>query len=68
LPVLNELAMSDDLTKKDFHDKTRVSGSEPHELKYWSQKWNVSEQELKEAIRAVGPAVKDLEKYFREPR
>ena len=33
---------------------------EHEQLRYWAKKWNVSEEELKSAIRKAGPLVKDV--------
>jgi hypothetical protein len=46
--------MSDDLTKKRPQDASKVNVHEAWELKYWCGKFGVTEQKLKDAVRAVG--------------
>lgn len=58
--------MADDKTKRDYHDRTRISTSERYELAYWKKKFRVSGQQLAGAVRAVGPSVKKVEKYLKE--
>jgi len=36
-----------------------------HELRYWSEKFGVTPDDLKEAIDAVGPMVEDVEQRVR---
>lgn len=52
--------MADDLGKKGAQDRSRINAHEDHELRYWSEKWNVSHEELKRAVRKVGPMVDDV--------
>ncbi|AKF11317.1 DUF3606 domain-containing protein [Sandaracinus amylolyticus] len=58
--------MADDPTKKGPADRTRVSTSEAHELRYWSEKFGVSHDELKRAVAAVGNSAEKVEAYFRD--
>jgi hypothetical protein len=46
--------MSDDRSKTGSPDRDRISTSEDYEVKYWSEKFNVSREELLEAIEASG--------------
>jgi uncharacterized protein DUF3606 len=46
--------MPDDLTKRGPADRSRISLMEPHEVQYWSDKFNVSKERLSEAVRKVG--------------
>lgn len=54
--------MSDDLTNRGPKDRDRVNTTEAWELKYWSTKFGVTEQQLKDAVKAVGPMVTDVKK------
>jgi hypothetical protein len=47
--------MADDKKKQGPADATRVNVSEPYEVTYWSEKWNVSPAALKAAVSKVGP-------------
>ena len=39
--------MTDDPTKKEVQDRTRINTSEDYELRYWSEKFGVSQDQLK---------------------
>lgn len=36
--------------------------NEDYEVRYWTQKWNVSREELADAVRSAGVMVKDVAK------
>ncbi len=46
--------MSDDRTKVGEPDRSFISLSEDHEVRYWTQALNVSEDRLREAVEKVG--------------
>jgi hypothetical protein len=52
--------MADDRTKTDFRDRDRVNVNEDYELRYWSEKWGVSAEELRRAVAKVGPMKGDV--------
>lgn len=58
--------MSDDLEKKIPQDATKVNVNETWELDYWSKKFGVTEERLKEAVKAVGTSADAVEKYLRK--
>lgn len=59
--------MADNKSKKDQHDRSKVSGSENYEIQYFKKKMNVSSQAVTGAIRATGSNDrKVLEKYLTE--
>ena len=35
-------------------DRSRIALQEEHEVRYWTHKWGISEDELTEAVNAVG--------------
>jgi uncharacterized protein DUF3606 len=49
-----EVHMPDDLSKKGPADRSRISLTEPHEVQYWADRFNVSKERLSEAVRKVG--------------
>ena len=53
--------MSDNKNKRGSQDKARINLNEDYEVKYWSERLGVSVKELKTAVEAVGPMVKDVE-------
>lgn len=56
--------MPDDLTKHGKPDATRINTRESHEVDYWTQELNVTEEELLTAVEVVGPMVKDVKKHL----
>jgi hypothetical protein len=55
----------DDKTKIGGQDRSRISLSENYEVEDWKQKFGVSTQELKDAVKAVGSNAKDVEEYLK---
>ena len=47
--------MTDDRTFKGSADRKRINTSEDHEVRYWSEKFGVSTDQLKAAVQKVGP-------------
>jgi hypothetical protein len=56
--------MSDDLNKKGPQDASRVNVHEEWELKYWSEKFGVSKDQLKKAVAAVGTSANAVKNYL----
>lgn len=54
--------MADDLTNRGPADRARVNVNEAHELRYWCEKFGVSESALKAAVDRVGPMAADVAK------
>ena len=54
--------MSDDLSKKGTQYRTRINTGEDYELRYWSEKFGVSQDRLKAAVQKVGNSVSAVEK------
>jgi hypothetical protein len=52
--------MSDDRAKKGSADRKRINTSEDYEVRYWSEKFGVSADELKRAVQKVGPMADDV--------
>jgi hypothetical protein len=50
--------MSDDKSKTGSPDRDRINLSEDYEVQYWTKELGVSEQELREAVKAVGNTAK----------
>jgi len=47
--------MTDTLNIRQPQDKFRINVNEPWEVRYWTQQLGVSEEQLKQAVKAVGP-------------
>ena len=46
--------MSDNLTKRDQRDRSKINMHEDFEVKYWSKALGVSRDELQKAVDKVG--------------
>ena len=46
-------------------DRDRINVNEDYELQDWSEKFGVSRDELKEAVKAAGTNAKDVEAYLK---
>jgi len=60
--------MTDDSTFKGGGDRKRINTSEDHELRYWSEKFGVSADQLTAAVLKVGPLVNDVARSFGKGR
>ena len=59
--------MTDNKHKRGKPDSIQINFHEPYEIAYWTTKWKVSEQQLRDAHRATGSvAVKKIEAYLKE--
>jgi len=56
--------MSDDLNKRRPQDSSRISLTEPWEIRYWCDEFGCTEDQLKEAVGAVGNSSSAVRKYF----
>lgn len=54
--------MADNTKIKGPADASRVNISEPYEVTYWSDKFQVSSEALKATVRKVGPMSKNVER------
>jgi len=45
-------------------DRDRINVNEDYELQYWSEKFGVSRDKIKEAVEAVGTSVEAVQKYL----
>jgi hypothetical protein len=52
--------MADDKTKAGKPDRGRINIEEPYELTHWAEKFGVTPERLKAAVKTSGPMVKDI--------
>ena len=57
--------MADKPSKRGPQDRSRINTSEDYEVRYWSQKFGVSPEQLKAAVRKVGNSAKAVEKELK---
>jgi hypothetical protein len=58
----------DDKSKTRPQDSSRVNISEDYEVQYWSEKFKVSPDRLKQAVQKVGAMAKDVERELGRSR
>jgi polynucleotide 5'-kinase involved in rRNA processing len=56
----------DDKNKRGGSDRKRIDVNTDYELRDWSEKFNVSREELKKAVEAVGTYADDVEEYLKK--
>jgi hypothetical protein len=56
--------MSDSPSARGIQDRLRISVTQRHELQWWSQRFGVTVEQLREALVAVGPQAADVEEYL----
>lgn len=56
--------MADDKSKTGWQDDIRINVNQDYEARDWAKKFGVTVDQLKAAVRAVGPMVKDVRKYL----
>jgi hypothetical protein len=54
--------MADDKTKTGTPDRDRINVSEHYEVSDWARRFSVSEEQLRAAIKKVGPMAKGVAK------
>ena len=58
--------MSDDKSKTGAQDRSRINVNEDYELRDWSKKFGVTQDELKAAVKAVGDKASAVERHFKD--
>ncbi len=56
--------MADDLKQTGSRDDQRIDVNQDYELTYWSKKFGVSRDQLREAVAKAGPMVKNVERVL----
>ena len=56
--------MADNKNTHDGRDSSKVNGSESYELSYLEEKYGVTRDQVKEAIKLVGNKREDIEKHL----
>lgn len=55
----------DDKSKRGPQDASRVNVNEDYEMDYWTERFNVSRDELRKAVSEVGPSVTAIEEFLK---
>jgi hypothetical protein len=62
------IAMSDNTTLRGPRDRSRIDVNEDYELRYWSEKFGCSHDELKKAVAQVGDRAEEVENYLKSSK
>ena len=59
--------MDEDFDNAELRDKSRIDVSQKMEREYWTEKWNITEDMLQEAmLKSDSVMAADVEQYLRE--
>ena len=56
--------MADDTSKTGSADRSQINVNQPHEVQYWTKTLGVSEEQLKSAVKSVGPKADAVRKHL----
>ncbi|MDB5999439.1 MAG: hypothetical protein JWP52_1138 [Rhizobacter sp.] len=60
--------MADDKTQTGGQDRERIDVHEDYELRDWAKKFNVTPEQVKDAVAAVGDRAADVEMHLKGSR
>lgn len=58
--------MSDNKNNRGEPDRSKINTSEPYEVRYWSGKFGVTADALKEAVKKVGTSPEAVERALKK--
>jgi hypothetical protein len=56
--------MPDDPHNRGQQDRQRIDVSQAHECRYWSERFGVSPERLRQAVKEAGPMVSAVKEYL----
>lgn len=59
--------MADDLKDRGVRDRSRVNVHEDYEVRYWTEKWGVTEERLRQAVPKAGVSVEAVARELGKP-
>jgi hypothetical protein len=59
--------MSDDTSLRGPQDAARISLEEDYEVRYWTEKWGITREQLEEAVQQVGHSASAVAIYLQKP-
>jgi len=57
--------MPDNLATRGTQDRVRINMNQEHEVKYWTDRFDVTREELQRAVDKVGPMADAVERQLR---
>ena len=55
---------ADDTKQRHGQDRKRIDLDQDYELRYWTRELGVTEEELKQAVRAAGTQIDTVRRYL----
>lgn len=56
--------MADDKTMRGPQDAARIALGEDYEVRYWTEKFGVSREQLEDAVKSVGNSADAVERHL----
>ena len=56
--------MSDNLNDRGRQDRQRIDVGQEHDCRYWSERFGVSPERLRQAVREAGSSVDAVRQYL----
>ncbi len=56
----------DDPKNRGSQDRSRVSTEQDYEVRYWSQEFGVTEEQLRQAVQRVGSSTDKVREHLRQ--
>ena len=60
--------MSDDKSKRGMPDRNRIDLNDPDEVRNWTKSLGVTQDQLEQAVHAVGATADKVREYLTSPR
>jgi hypothetical protein len=60
--------MADDLKDRGARDRSRVNVHEDYEVRYWTQKWGVTKEQLVQAVQKAGVSAEAVARELGKPQ
>jgi hypothetical protein len=57
--------MADNPDIRGAQDRSRINMNQDHEVRYWTQKFSVTKEQLQQAVSQAGPMADDVERRLR---
>ena len=56
--------MPDSPANRGSQDRQRIDVSQEHECRYWSERFGISPERLRQAVKEAGPMVEAVRQYL----
>jgi hypothetical protein len=56
--------MADDLKDRGARDRSRVNVHEDYAVRYWTEKWGITKEQLVEAVHAAGVSAEAVARHL----